>query len=132
MDILEKSYDYIDYTLAELSKLQESCVSLLYFFKVFSPAGELAQKILLDNGFIEVEDHNNAAVVCITDKGREVVTMGGVREYLNYMDGRAVTKSQRIKKIRRVMAYAACLAGAVMVTSYALKKVKVKSEKLKV
>jgi hypothetical protein len=125
MDILEKSYDYIDYTLTELSKLQESCVSLLYFFKVFSPAGELAQKLLLDHGFIEVEDHNNTAVVCITDKGREVVTMGGVREYLNYLGGQTATKKRRINKM---IAYA-CVVGAVVAMKYALKsqKLKVKS-----
>ena len=123
MDIREKAYDYIDYTLAELSKLQESCVSLLYFFKVFSPAGELAQKILIDHGFIKIEDDDDkVAVVCITDKGREVVTIGGVREYLEHVDETAATKRQRIKNIRRIIAFAACLAGAVIATSYALRK----------
>ncbi|HEX6181591.1 MAG TPA: hypothetical protein VFZ47_10125 [Chitinophagaceae bacterium] len=122
MDILEKAYDYIDYTLAELSRLQGNCVSLLYFFKVFSPAGEVAQKILLDHEFIKIQTEKNLSVVCITDKGREVVMMGGVREYLGYLDEQATTKRQRIKTIRRMLGYAACVAGAVIFTRYALRR----------
>ena len=121
MDVLEKAYDYIDYTLTELSKLQGNCVSLLYFFKVFSPAGELAQKILLDHEFIQIQPDKDLSVVCITNKGREVVLMGGVRVYLDDLDEQAATKRQRIKSIRKMLGYAACVAGAVMVTRYAMR-----------
>lgn len=122
MDVQEKAYDYIDYTLSELSKMEETCVSLMYFFKVFSPAGELAQKILLDHDFIEVQNEDNShAVVCITDKGREALRMGGVREYLDYLDGQARTKKKRIRKMRNLIAWAACVAGAVVITGFAVR-----------
>src|SRR5688572_3570705 len=124
MDILEKAYDYIDYTLVELSRLEESCVSLLYFFKLFSPAGELAQKILLEHSFIEVENDNNLSVACITDRGREVIRVGGVREYLGHLDEQAASKKYRTKKFRRMLTLAACFAGAVIVTGYALRVAK--------
>ena len=122
MDVLEKAYDYIDYTLTELSKLQENCVSLLYFFKVFSPAGELAQKILLDHQFIQLKVENNVSIVCITAKGNTVVSMGGVREYLAYLDGQTITKKLHIRKVRKLITYTACILGAVAVTGYVLRK----------
>ena len=122
MDILEKAYDYIDYTLSELSNLEENCVSLLYFFKVFSPAGELAQKILLDHGFIEVEKNKNLSVVCITDRGREVVSMGGVRKYLDQLEEQKVTRKTRVRKVRRMLTFAACVAAGLVATGISLKK----------
>lgn len=124
MDILEKAYDYIDYTLIELSKLEDRCVSLMYFFKLFSPAGELAQKILLDHSFVEVEKENNVSVVCITERGRQVIESGGVREYLGHLDEQTATKKHRVKSIRKMLALAACLAGVVIVTGYALRVTK--------
>ncbi|HYF30464.1 MAG TPA: hypothetical protein VD993_05045 [Chitinophagaceae bacterium] len=124
MDVLEKAYDYIDYTLSELSKLEGNCVSLLYFFKLFSPAGKLAQQILMDNSFITVEKESNVSVVCITEKGREVVQRGGVREYLGYLDEQDRTKKQKAKAIRKMFALAAFVAGAVLVTGYALRVTK--------
>lgn len=121
MDILDKAYDYIDYTLIELSKLEESCVSLLYFFKVFSPAGQLAQNILLENGFIEVET-NRSLVVCITDRGREVLSMGGVREYFDHVDAQTKAQKDRIRKVRKMLTWAACMVGVVLVAGVALKR----------
>ena len=86
MDILDKAYDYIDYTLEQLSKLEESSVSLLYFFKLFSPAGKLAQHLLVEHSFIETDKENTYAVIGITERGRAVLTMGGMRKYLDSLE----------------------------------------------
>lgn len=114
MDILDKAYDYIDYTLEQLSKLEESSVSLLYFFKLFSPAGKLAQRLLIEHSFIEVENDNSLAAVGITDRGREVLNMGGIRKYLDSLDGETVPDEQKIKSVRKMIITAACIAGSVI------------------
>lgn len=113
MDILEKAYDYIDYTLEELNKLEEKCLSLLYFFKLFSPAGELAQKILVEHSFIEVEEELNGAVVGITDRGREVIEMGGIRNYLNYLDWHSSSSRSKARTVKSVVKTGVCLAAGV-------------------
>lgn len=120
MDILEKAYDYIDYTLEELAKLEEKCVSLLYFFKLFSPAGELAQRILIEHSFIEVEKDMSGAVVGITDRGRAVVQMGGIRRYLNYLDEEAAAENTRISSVRKILRWSAYIAASALVLSYTL------------
>lgn len=114
MDILDKAYDYIDYTLEELAKLEETSVSLLYFFKLFSPAGRLAQHLLTEHSFIQVEGNNDVAVTGITDRGRAVLTMGGIRKYLDHLDMQNVTTKVRVKKMQKVIIAAACVAGSVV------------------
>lgn len=113
MDILEKAYDYIDYTLEELNKLEEKCLSLLYFFKLFSPAGELAQKILVEHSFIDVEKDLNGAVVGITDRGRAVIEMDGIRNYLDYLDTHATLQHKRVTSWKEFLKVGACLAVGV-------------------
>lgn len=120
MDILEKAYDYIDYTLEELAKLEEKCVSLLYFFKLFSPAGELAQQLLVDHSFIEVEKNSSVAVVGITAKGRAVLNMGGIREYLNHLDDEALRKTRRLRSVRKILTWTVCVAGSALVLKYGI------------
>lgn len=115
MDILDKAYDYIDYTLEQLSKLEESSVSLLYFFKLFSPAGKLAQHLLVEHSFIETEDGNSHAVVGITERGRTVLTMGGIRKYLDHLETQTNDKEQRVKKFRKILITAALVAGSALV-----------------
>ena len=115
MDILDKAYDYIDYTLEQLSKTGETSVSLLYFFKLFSPAGKLAKHLLMEHSFIEVDSNDALAVIGITERGRDVVTMGGIRKYLDYLDVQAVNNEQRSRKMRKVMITAACVAGSALV-----------------
>ena len=108
--------------LQSYSRMEDSCVSLMYFFKLFSPAGEIAQKILLDNAFIAVTHDNNGEVVCITNKGREVIMSGGVREFMKNSIEQASTKKLRVKKIRTALAWAACFVGVILVTGYAFKR----------
>jgi hypothetical protein len=122
MEILEKAYDYIDYTLEELAKLEDKCVSLLYFFKLFSPAGELAQQILIEHSFIDVEKDRSGAVVGITDRGRTVVQMGGIRNYLNYLDHHPVTRHKKIKALGKVLKWSAYVAASAIVLSYVIWK----------
>ena len=114
MDILDKAYDYIDYTLEQLAKLEESSVSLLYFFKLFSPAGKLAQRLLIEHSFIELEDGNSLAAVGITDRGRAVLDMGGIRKYLDSLDRQVIVKKQRIKAVRKMVITAACTAASII------------------
>jgi hypothetical protein len=113
MDILDKAYDYIDYTLEQLAKLEETSVSLLYFFKLFSPAGKLAQHLLIEHSFIEIEGNDNR-VTGITERGRAVLTMGGIRQYLDHLDMQHVVSESRIKKLRKVLIATACVAGSVL------------------
>jgi hypothetical protein len=120
MDILEKAYDYIDYTLEELGKLEEKCVSLLYFFKLFSPAGELAQQILIEHSFIEVEKDLSGAVVGITDRGRNVIQMGGIRNYLNYLDREASLQYKKIRSFGKLFKWSAYIAASALVLSYTI------------
>jgi hypothetical protein len=115
MDMLDKAYDYIDYTLEQLAKLEESSVSLMYFFKLFSPAGKLAQHLLIEHSFIETEGGNSHAVVGITERGREVLSMGGIRKYLDHLDAQINDKEQRIIKLRKIMITAAIVAGSALV-----------------
>lgn len=112
MDILDKAYDYIDYTLEQLSKLEESSVSLLYFFKLFSPAGKLAQHLLVEHSFIETDRDNSYAVIGITERGRSVLTMGGIRKYLDHLDTEVAQRKERVKRMRVIM-----ISAAVAVTS---------------
>jgi hypothetical protein len=114
MDILEKAYDYIDYTLEELARLEESSVSLLYFFKLFSPAGELAQHLLVKHSFIEVEEDSSVAVVGITERGRAVVQMGGVRNYLDHLDKKIILK-RKTRSFRKIFGWTAFVAGSALV-----------------
>ena len=114
MDILDKAYDYIDYTLEQLSKLEESSVSLLYFFKLFSPAGKLAQRLLVEHSFIETNRENTYAVIGITDRGRAVLTMGGIRKYLDHLDTEVVQQKERVKKMRTIMITAAAAAASAL------------------
>lgn len=118
MDILEKAYDYIDYTLEELAKLEEKCVSLVYFFKLFSPAGKLAQHLLIDHSFIEVEKDNSVAVTGITERGRAVLNMGGIRNYLNHLDEEAQSKTRRLSLIRKILALTVGIAGSALLVRY--------------
>ena len=115
MDILDKAYDYIDYTLEQLAKTQESSVSLLYFFKLSSTAGKLAKHLLIEHSFIEVDSNHALAVIGITQKGRDVVSMGGIRKYLDYLDMLAMNDKNRLKKIKRIMIAAGCAAGSAIV-----------------
>lgn len=113
MEVLDKAYDYIDYTLEQLDKLEETSVSLLYFFKLFSPAGKLAEHILIEHSFIEIESHNNL-VTGITSRGRAVLIMGGIRKYLDHLDVQDAVNRERVKKLRRVLIATACVAGSVL------------------
>ena len=115
MDILDKAYDYIDYTLEQLAKLEESSVSLLYFFKLFSPAGKLAQRLLVEHSFIETDSENSSAVIGITDRGRAVLTMGGIRKYLDRLDMEVASRKQRVKQVRKIVMVAAIAAGSALV-----------------
>lgn len=115
MDVLDKAYDYIDYTLEQLAKLEESSVSLLYFFKLFSPAGKLAQHLLVQHCFIETDSQNSHAVVGITERGRTVLTMGGIRKYLDSLDMEAAQRQQRVVTMRKIMLTAAIVAGSALV-----------------
>lgn len=121
MDILEKSYDYIDYTLEELAKLEDKCVSLLYFFKLFSPAGQLAQRLLIEHAFIEVEHELNGAVVGITDRGRAVLNMGGIRNYLDGLDEKTVTENKARKALKKALTLSACFAASAIALGYAIR-----------
>jgi hypothetical protein len=112
MDILDKAYDYIDYTLEQLAKLEESSVSLLYFFKLFSPAGKLAQHLLVEHSFIETDGENGNAVIGITERGRAVLTMGGIRKYLDHLDMEVASRKQRVKQVRKILMAAAVAAGS--------------------
>lgn len=114
MDVLDKAYDYIDYTLEQLARLEESPVSLLYFFKLFSPAGKLAQHLLAEHSFIETDSENSHAVVGITERGKAVLTMGGIRKYLDHLDMEAALRRQRVKQVRRIMIAAAVAAGSAL------------------
>jgi hypothetical protein len=115
MDILDKAYDYIDYTLEQLSKQEVSSVSLLYFFKLFSPAGKLAQHLLVEHSFIITDRENSLAVVGITDRGRHALAMGGIRKYLDHLDGETALKRQRVKHVRKLLLAAAIVAGSALV-----------------
>jgi hypothetical protein len=120
MDILEKAYDYIDYTLEELNKLEDSCVSLLYFFKLFSPAGKLAQHLLVKHSFVEVQQEP-VGVACITERGRAVVQMGGIRNYLDHVDHQSFLQEQKVQRLRKWLG--AAVAIVLCVTTYKLIKV---------
>lgn len=120
MDILEKAYDYIDYTLEELARLEEKCVSLLYFFKLFSPAGELAQQILIEHSFIEVEKELSGAVVGITERGRNVIQMGGIRNYLNYLDRQASLEHKKTRSFGKLLKWSAGVTASALVISYTI------------
>ena len=112
MDILDKAYDYIDYTLEQLAKLEQSSVSLLYFFKLFSPAGKLAQQLLVEHCFIETDSENSSAVIGITERGMTVLTMGGIRKYLDHLDMEVASRKQRVKQVRKIVMVAALAAGS--------------------
>lgn len=127
MDILEKAYDYIDYTLEELAKLEESCVSLMYFFKLFSPAGELAQRLLVDHSFIEVDGNNSMAVVGITERGRAVLRTGGIREYLHYLDMQGYKESRRQKLKRALISFSVIIAGSAVIIGYGIHAFRVRN-----
>ena len=114
MDILDKAYDYIDYTLEELAKLEETSVSLQYFFKLFSPAGQLAQHLLTEHSFIQMESGSSLAVTGITDRGRAVLTMGGIRKYLDHLDMQNMEYKERVKKMRKMFIATACVAGSAL------------------
>lgn len=112
MDMVEKAYDYIDYTLEELCKLESHCVSLLYFFKLFSPAGQLANDLLVRNDFISV---NEDKLVAITDKGKSVLRMGGIRDYLEHLDRQEMMRQAGLKKIKKIFQWTAGAAATLLV-----------------
>lgn len=114
MDILDKAYDYIDYTLEQLSKQELSSVSLLYFFKLFSPAGKLAQHLLVQHSFIVTDNENSLAVVGLTERGRHALAMGGIRKYLDHLDEEIAIKRQRVRQVRRILLAAAIVAGSAL------------------
>jgi hypothetical protein len=119
MDIAEKAYDYIDYTLEELCKLESHCVSLLYFFKLFSPAGQLANDLLVRNEFISI---NEGRLVAITDKGKSVLRMGGIREYLQKMDRQEMIRRAGLKKVKKIVQWTAGAAATILVFALVRKK----------